>query len=89
MKGNTHGLPAAGPDLVTQPLAAEFLGVWGVREVVYDDCVLVIAGLMVEGALVISSTKDGVWISSTRHLERLSVLQSPHLSIIIECFIES
>ena len=59
---------------------------------VVDDagCVLVIAGLTVEGALlVISSTEDGAWTSSTRHLERLSVLQSPHLSIIIKCFIES
>ena len=83
MKGKTQGLPAAGPDSVTQMLSV----FW-----VVDDagCVLVIAGLTVEGALlVISSTEDGAWTSSTRHLERLSVLQSPQLSIIIKCFIES
>ena len=51
MKGNTHGLPAAGPDSVTHMLSV----IW---VVVDAGCVLVIAGQMVEGALVISSTKD-------------------------------
>ena len=45
--------------------------------VVDDGCVLVIAGLMVEDALMISSTEDGVWTSSTRQLERLPVFSHP------------
>ena len=70
MKGNTQGIPAAGPDSVTQMLSV----FW-----VVDDagCVLVIVGLMVEDALMISSTEDGVWTSSTRQLERLPVFSHP------------
>ena len=79
-----QGIPAAGPVSVMQWLFGWF-GVEGGWVLVVMGVVVGVVGLMVVGVLLISTNRLprvpelGGKISSTRHLERLPVLQSPHL----------
>ena len=74
MKGNTQGLPAAGPDWVMQRLVG-WVVVVGVKVV---DAV---------GLVVVGTSGGTLMLSSTRHLERLPVLQSPHLWTVLVIYV--
>ena len=89
MKGKTHGLPAAGPDSVKQPLVPSVVvdGGPGVVGLIVVDAGLAVVGEgWTDSCKPLSSTNGsprvtvlGCEISSIKHLERLPMLQSPHL----------
>ena len=87
MKGNTHGLPADGPDsvrhslkdfaVVDDGLVVVETGFAVVGESWADSCDPLISTNVSPRVSVFSGSISS--ISSTRHLERLPRLQSPHL----------